>query len=75
MGVVHEPVQDGVSQSVVADGGVPLIGGQLADDHGRVSAVAVIHDFHQVVPVCRFQGFQPPVIQLCLSQHNWMTGG
>ena len=34
MGVVHEPVQDGVSQSVIADGGIPLIRRQLADDHG-----------------------------------------
>jgi hypothetical protein len=37
----------------------------LAYDHGRVRAVSVIHDLHQVVPVCRFQGFEPPVIQLC----------
>lgn len=63
MGVVHEPVQDGIRQGVVTDGGIPLIGGQLADDHGRVSAVPVIHDLHQVIPVCRFQGFQAPVVQ------------
>jgi hypothetical protein len=51
VGVVHEPIQDGVSQGVVIDGSAPLIGGQLADDHGRVSAVSVIHDLHQVIPV------------------------
>jgi len=56
MGVVNESVQDGICQGVVTDGGVPLIGGQLADGHGRVSAVTVIHDFHQVIPVCRFYG-------------------
>ena len=63
MGVVHEPVQDGVSQGVITDGGIPLIGRQLTDDHSRVRAVTVIHDLHQVVPVCRFQGFESPVIQ------------
>jgi len=63
VGVVHEPIQDGISQSVVTDSGVPLIDGQLADNHGRVSPVPVVHDFHQVVPVCRFQDFQAPVIQ------------
>ena len=65
MGVVHQPIQDGVGQGVVTDGGVPLIDGKLADDHRRVSAVPVIHDLHQVVSVCRTQGFQAPVIQLC----------
>lgn len=63
MGVVHQPIQDGVGQGVVTDGGVPLIGRQLADDHGRVSAVPVIHDLHQVVAVRRAQGFQAPVVQ------------
>ena len=63
MGVVHQPIQDGVGQSVVADGGIPLVGGQLANDHGRLSAVPVIHDLHQVFSVRRAQGFQPPVVQ------------
>ncbi len=52
MGVVHQPIQDGIGQGVVTDGGVPLIDGQLADDHGRLSAVSIIHDLHQVVSVC-----------------------
>ena len=63
MGVVHQPIQDGVGQCVVTDGGIPLIDGQLADDHRRVSAVPVIHDLHQVVSVRRVQGFQSPVVQ------------
>jgi len=63
MGVVHQPIQNGIGQGVVTDGGVPLIGGQLADDHGRLGAVPVIHDFHQIISVRRAQRFQPPVIQ------------
>ncbi len=63
MGVMHQPIQNGIGQGVVTDGGVPLIGGQLADDHGRLGAVPVIHDLHQVVSVRRAQGFQPPVVQ------------
>ena len=34
MGVVDEPVQNGVGQGRVADGLVPVIDGQLADDDG-----------------------------------------
>jgi hypothetical protein len=63
MGVVHQPIQDGVGQGVVTDGGIPLIDGQLADDHRRVIAVPVIHDHHQVVSVDRVQGFQSPVVK------------
>ena len=33
--VVHEPVQNGVGESVVADTGVPLVGWELADHQGR----------------------------------------
>ena len=62
VGVVHEPVQDGVGERIVADAGVPLVGRQLADDNRGGLSVAIIHDFHQVVAVRRFQRFQPPVI-------------
>ena len=34
MGVVDEPVENGVSQSGVADGLVPMIDGELAGDDG-----------------------------------------
>jgi len=60
--VVHQPVQDGVRQGVVADAGIPLVSRQLADDQRRGLAVAVVHDLHQVVAVGRLQRLQSPVV-------------
>jgi len=62
VGVVHQTVEDGVSQGVVTDAGVPLVGGELADHQCRSTAMAVVHDLHQVVPVSRLQRLQSPVI-------------
>ncbi len=63
MSVVHEAIQNGVRQGVVADGGVPLIGGKLADNQRGAVVIAVVHDFHQIVTGRRFEGFQAPVVQ------------
>ena len=46
-GAVYEPVEDGVGQGRVADGVVPLLDGELAGDHGRADAIAVLDDFEQ----------------------------
>ena len=54
MCIVHETIQDGVSQGVITDAGIPLGGRQLADDTRRGRAVAIIHDFHQVMPMRGF---------------------
>ncbi len=48
MGVMHQPVQDGIGERGVADGLVPMIDGQLAGDEGGSDAVTVVEDFQQV---------------------------
>lgn len=46
---MHEPIEDRFSEGAVTDAGVPLVGRQLADHHGRMAAVTVVHDLQQIV--------------------------
>jgi hypothetical protein len=62
MGVVHESVKNGISQGVVTDADIPLIGGELADHQRGCVAMAIIHNFHQVIALGRIEFFQPPII-------------
>ncbi len=55
---MHQPIRDGVSQGVLPDAGIPLIGWQLADHLRR----GVVHDLQQVIAVRWLQRFQSPVI-------------
>ncbi len=48
MGVVDEPVEDGVGEDGVADDVVPGVDGKLAGDDGGAAAVAVLEDLEQV---------------------------
>lgn len=48
MGVVDEPVQDGVGQGRVPDGLVPMLDRELTGDDGRASAMSVLEDLKQV---------------------------
>ncbi len=59
---MHHPVEDGVGQGGVADGGVPLRHRQLADDGDRGPCVALVHQFQEVVAVDRLQRAQPEVV-------------
>ena len=54
VGVVHQAIQDGIGQGVVADAEIPLIGGQLADHHGRSVLVTVVHDPQEIVSMDGF---------------------
>lgn len=62
MGVVHQPIQDRIGEGVVTDGGMPLIGGQLAQDGDCVFEVAVIEDFNEVLAFGGSQRFQAPAL-------------
>ena len=46
---MHQAVENGVSKGVIADAGVPLIGRKLADHDGGHLAMAIVHDFHQII--------------------------
>ena len=59
---MNQPVEDGVGQGGVADGGVPMLNRKLAGDDGRAAAVAVVEHFQQVAPVRVVEHRQPPII-------------
>ena len=60
VGVVNQPVEDGVSECGVADGLMPLIDWQLAGDDGGAAALTV---FEQIAPLRGGQDGQAPVVQ------------
>jgi hypothetical protein len=45
VGVVHEPIEDGIGERRLADGGVPLLDGDLASDDGGATLVALVDEF------------------------------
>jgi hypothetical protein len=59
VGVVHQPVEDGVGQGGIADEVVPLLDRQLAGDDGGALAVAVLEDLEQVAPLLGVSGISP----------------
>ena len=48
VGVVHEPIEDGIGQRRLADGAVPLLERDLAGDEGGATLIALVDDFEQV---------------------------
>ena len=48
MGIVYHTVADGIGDSGVTQGGVPLCGGELAGDDRRGAVVPVFEDFEEV---------------------------
>ena len=63
VGVVHEAVQNRVSDGGVGDPVVPLLDGQLAGDHGRAAAVAVLDDLEQIMALRSCEVAQPEVVE------------
>lgn len=63
MGVVDQPVEDGIGERGVADGGVPVFDGKLAGHDGRARAVAVVEHLQQIAPVRVVEHGKAPVIQ------------
>ena len=55
-------VEDGISEGVIADGGIPLVYRQLAGHECRGGEITVIHDVHEVMALCGVESFQAPVI-------------
>ena len=63
MGVVHEPIEDGVRNGWIADDVVPMLDGELACHDRRGAAVAIFHDLQQIAPMLGSHWGQPPVIE------------
>src|SRR6185437_2170901 len=80
MGVVDEPIEDGVCDSRVADQLVPVIDGKLAGDEGRGASVPVVENFQEIAPLLGRERRQTPIIQdqqldagQCLEQATVMS--
>ena len=63
MGVVDEPVEDGVGVGGVSDEAVPIGDGNLAGDECGFSPVAFFKNFEQVMPGLGIEGCEPPIVE------------
>ena len=58
---MHQPVEDGIGEGVIAEGviaddGIPLVDGELAGDEGGGNLIAVVHEVHEVMALCGIEG-------------------
>ena len=63
MGIVDQPIEDGVGIGRIADDLVPYRYWQLTDDDRRAASVTLLEDFEQVVPRPGVERFEPPVVE------------
>ena len=63
MGIVDEPIKNGIRDGRISDQFVPVIDGELARDDRRGASVAVIEDFQEIASLFRGERRQAPVIQ------------
>jgi hypothetical protein len=63
MGVVEEPIADGVGQGRVRHVVGPPLRRQLAGDDGRAGAGAVLEDLEDVAALGVLQGAEGPIVQ------------
>src|SRR6266478_8627828 len=59
MGVVDDPVEDGVGEGGLADQVVPAVDRDLAGDQGGAATVAFFDDFQHVVALLGPKGSRP----------------
>ena len=63
VGVVNDPIEDGVGQRWVAHDLVPAIHRKLTGDDQRAGVVAIFDDLEQVALLLRRQRLWPPIVQ------------
>src|ERR1700730_12486738 len=63
MRVMDEAVQNGISESGVADDFVPTIDRHLADDQHRTCIVAILDDFQKITALIGIEWFGSPIIE------------
>jgi len=51
VGVMHQPIEDGVGEGGIADRGVPLLDGDLAGDDGGAALISIVDDLEQIAAV------------------------
>ena len=62
MGVVHESIQDGIRDGLIADQFVPVLDGELAGHDGGGASVPVVEDLQEITPLLGCERRQTPVI-------------
>jgi hypothetical protein len=63
VGVVDQPVEDGIATRGVADHCMLVIDGQLAGDQGGPAADAVLDQLQEIPPFPVAERGQPPVVE------------
>ena len=63
MGVVNQPIEDGIRISRVADKGVPFVDRDLAGEDGRAAAVALFEDLVEVATASAVERFEAPIVE------------
>ena len=63
MGVVHEPVEDGVGVGGITDHLVPSVDRDLAGEDGRTAAVALFEDFVEVAAGAGVERIETPIVE------------
>ncbi len=63
IGVMDEPIEDGVGQGGIAQIGMPVVHGELAGRQGGAPGVAVVEEFQEVAPLVGGEWNQAPVIE------------
>src|ERR1700751_1811604 len=63
MGVVNQPIEDGVGISRVANKGVPLGDRDLTGEDGRATPVAFLEDLVEVATGAGVERFEAPIVE------------
>lgn len=63
MGIVDNPVEDGVGDGRLTDHIVPLSDGQLSGDQGGFSSVALFEDFKKIEALLIVEAVGTPIIE------------
>src|SRR5215472_4993754 len=63
IGVVDDPIEDGVGQGGIADKFVPAIDRKLTGDDQRAGVVAILDDLQQVALLLGQQRFGSPIVE------------
>src|SRR5262249_11420292 len=63
MGVVDEPIQDGIRDGRIANQFVPMLDGELADDDGGGASMAVVESLQEIASLLGGEWGQTPIVQ------------
>ena len=64
MGVVHEPIENGVGDGRIGDCLVPVIDRQLAGHNGRAAVVPILDDLKDVATLLLGEGGEAPIVDV-----------